>query len=404
MTSATSATHDAGFGLLICGLLAVPGRLLGGGADWEVHPVAALVMIALGFELRRATEARWGFTDVFCAAAAMLLLAGPATGFAVLALLPLAVMAARRGRHGVIAVPMLVGLALWALQDGPLGQALAGPVIAVEARLLEFVLRTLDLPAARDGATLALADGRSLVILRGCSLESVFLPTVLGALAARRLALSTERWPPPAAVLLPLALVTGLNMARLLVMCVSPEGYEALHGSLGLGVVEVAVTLPIGAALLPGVRQVAAPGPGMNWREGGRPVAVGAAAAALCCGLVAQSMAAPEAGNPLAERGFAPVRRVALVASGALTMEVWRNAAGCSVYAADFEMPDATLPLMRQHLKQEFAAGWSWWLGRRQMPEMSPLEVNAWRIASKLLSGRAPGSLITVDPGQCLRA
>ncbi len=404
MPRATSIPRDTGFSVLICGLLAVPLRLLGGGAGWRVHPVAVLVMIAVLIELHRATRARWGFPDRLCATAAMILLAAPATGFAVLALVPLAIMAARRGRHGVIAAPMLVGLALWALQDGPLGQALAGPLIVVEVRLLQLVLAALDLPTLCDGATLTLADGRSLIILRGCSLECLILPVTLGALAARRLALSAEIWPRPAAILLPLALAAALNMARLLAMCFSEQNYIALHSSLGLNVLEVAMTLPIWAALLPQVRRSAALAPGMHWFDGLRPLATSAAVVALCCGLARQVMVVPETHDPLGQRGFVPVRNVTLETSGALTMQVWRNAAGCSVYAANFEMPDATLPLMRKSLKKGLEFNWSWWLGTQQMPAMSPLAVNAWRITTKLLRGRAPKSLITVDPGRCIRA
>jgi hypothetical protein len=34
---------------------------------------------------------------------------------------------------------------------------------------------------------------------------------------------------------------------------------------------------------------------------------------------------------------------------------------------------------------------------------MSPLKVNARRIVTELLTGTAPKSLITVDPGHCLK-
>jgi hypothetical protein len=150
------------------------------------------------------------------------------------------------------------------------------------------------------------------------------------------------------------------------------------------------------------VRRRTATEPAIPWRGAVRPMAITVAAAAVCIGFALQHMATPEGRNPLAERGFAPAGRVALVTGGALTVEVWRNAGGCGLFAADFEVPDATLPLMRKHLAREFEAGWTWWLGARQMPEMSPFEVNALRIASKLVSGRAPKSLITLDPARCL--
>jgi hypothetical protein len=397
-----NSNRDLGLSLLVCGLLAAAARLLAGGAGWQAPPVALLAIIAIGLELRRTRQPRQAFPDVMLAAAALLLIAGPATGFAVLALIPLAAIAARRGPHGAIAAVMLVGLALWALQGGPFGEALAGPVIAVETRLLEFVLKLAGVPVARDGTMLLLADGRSLVILRGCSLESVAVPTLLGALAVRRLAQPEEAWPRPAAVFLPLALVALLNTVRLLMMCMSAEAYHALHGALGLKALEVVMVLPIAAALLPTVRRRTATEPAIPWRGAVRPMAITVAAAAVCIGFALQHMATPEGRNPLAERGFAPAGRVALVTGGALTVEVWRNAGGCGLFAADFEVPDATLPLMRKHLAREFEAGWTWWLGARQMPEMSPFEVNALRIASKLVSGRAPKSLITLDPARCL--
>lgn len=404
--SASETRRDIGFSLLVCGVLAVPARLLAGGAGWQVHPLAVLVMIAVAFDLRRATRARMGVPEMLCGGAAALLLAGPATGFAVLALLPLAVIAARRGRHGVIAAFMLAGLAAWALQDGPFGQAMAGAFIAAEARLLQTMLEMIDLPALRDGTTLALVDGRSLVILRGCSLESMVLPTVLGALAVRRLGLRLEMWPRPAAVLLPLGLVAALNMARLLAMSMSAQLYAVLHGDAGLIVLEVVMILPIGVALLPDVLRADGVVPVLGWRSGLQPVVAGAAIAAVAFGLLAQSLAVPAAHHPLAERGFAPVRSVALVEGGSLAMQLWRNAAGCSVYAADFEMPDATLPLIRRHLPRDADAdadaAWIWWLGTRRMPQMSPLGVNAWRLAGKLVGGTAPKAWITVDPGRCL--
>lgn len=403
MSRALPAPRDLGFGLLICALLAVPLRLLGGGADWLLHPVAGLVAIALGVELHRVTRLRPGLLDLACAAATLLLLAGPATGFTALALLPLALMAARRGRHGAIAAAMLLGLSLWAVQDGPIGQAMAGPVIAVEADIAEYLLRKIGLIAARDGATLQMVDGRSLVILRGCSVESVFLPTLLGAIAARRLAYREETWPRLSAVLLPLVLVAVLNLGRLLVMCISADGYAAMHTSPGIEILEVAMILPIGAALWPEVRRVASVAPGRSWRDALSRLPAGAAVVALCCGLVTQNLPASEQRHPLAERGFVATSSVSLVSGGALSMQVWRDVSGCRVYAADFEAPDATLPLMRTHLKEAFAEGWGWWLGTRPMPEMSPLRVNAWRIAGKFLYGATPKSLITVDPEKCLR-
>lgn len=403
MASALPAPCDLGFGLLICALLAIPLRLLGGGADWLLHPVAGLVAIALGVELHRLTRARPDMLDLVCAGAALLLLAGPATGFTALALLPLAVMAGWRGRHGAIAAAMLIGLAVWAVQQGPIGQAMAGPVIGIEVGIAEFLLRKLGLVAMRDGAMLQMVDGRSLVILRGCSVESVFLPTVLGALAARRLAYRAETWPPLSAVLLPLGLVTFLNLARLLAMCISAAGYAAMHTSPGIEILEVGMILPIGVALWPEMRRVATPASGRNWREALRRLPVSAAAVALCCGLVTQYLPGSEPRHPLTERGFVTTGSVSLVSGGALTMQVWHNVTGCRVFAADFEAPDATLPLMRNQLKETFAEGWGWWLGTRPMPEMSPLQVNVWRIAGKFMYGATPKSLITVDPEKCLR-
>ncbi len=403
MSPALPAPRDLGFGLLICALLAVPLRLLGGGADWLLHPVAGLVAIALGVELHRLARTRADMLDLACAGVALLLLAGPATGFAAVALLPLALMAARRGRHGAIAATMLAGLAVWAVQDGPIGQAMAGPVIGIEAGLAEFLLRKIGLIAMRDGATLQMVDGRSLVILRGCSVESVLFPTLLGAMAARRLTYRAESWPPLSALLLPLGLVAVLNLGRLLAMCISAAGYAAMHTSPGIEILEVAMILPIGAALWPEVRRVATQAEGRSWRDALRRLPVGAAVVALCCGLVTQNLPVSEPRHPLAERGFVATSSVSLVSGGAVSMQVWRDVAGCRVFAADFETPDATLPLMRNHLKDAFAGGWGWWLGTRPMPEMSPLQVNAWRIAGKFLYGATPKSLITVDPEKCLR-
>ncbi|MGI9485204.1 MAG: hypothetical protein ACR2RF_04815 [Geminicoccaceae bacterium] len=134
--------------------------------------------------------------------------------------------------HGKAAGSILLALAIYGLKGTIWQGVLAFPVMAMEASVLAALISPLQGEAIADGHAVQLADGRTLVILRDCSVLNLLAPAILAMLGVRQMLGHRSQ-----GLLVPMltltVLVTLTNLGRLFGMAYSPEAYVFFHDGLG---------------------------------------------------------------------------------------------------------------------------------------------------------------------------
>ncbi len=216
-------------------------------------PMVVLAALAIGADVRRLPPDAGDVAplDWLIFAAALLACMTPFRIAAAPALLCAGALAWRCGGvRGRSAGVLLAALAGWATKDGAWAELASAPVLAAEARFTQFLLGLGGVAAEASGNRIALADGHSFVVLRGCSLLSLAYPCAVGTYALSRLARPAEvvGWRRVAAAL---GLVLVVNSARLVAMAASPDAYAYLHAESGALPVQVAWAAILILAALP---------------------------------------------------------------------------------------------------------------------------------------------------------
>ena len=143
---------------------------------------------------------------------------------------------------GKLAGSMLLAFAIYGLKGTIWQGVLAPPIMAMEAATLAALISPLQGEAIADGHTVQLVDGRTLVILRDCSVLNLLAPSILAMLGIRRvMAHPSSRILRPMLVLS--SLVTLINLGRLLGMAHSPETYGFFHDGLGADICVAMIAL-----------------------------------------------------------------------------------------------------------------------------------------------------------------
>ncbi len=167
-------------------------------------------------------------------------------GFALLLLVPSGLVAAAGlAAYGAVVAWQSRGAARWGAIGLAglgaihlaltLGRELRGAVIGWEAMATHAVMSWFVPQVVLAGPVLRLPDGHGIAVMAGCSVLQFLPPALLALMVMRRGVLRLGETRPTLAaplVMLGLALV-GLNLARLLLLQVSPGAYAWGHGVLG---------------------------------------------------------------------------------------------------------------------------------------------------------------------------
>ncbi len=220
-------------------------RLSWAGAPGWASPPMLLALAATVLLLWQMPARRAGPRDVAGFALALAAIALPG-GLPWLALPCLAVLALP-GAH--LAGVLLLGLGAEGLSHGLAGQLVLVPVVAAEAWATATLANLCGTPAHPSGAAVLLPHGRVLLLLRACSVVSLFWPTLLATLALPALLHRATRpvWGPALAAL---GLMLLLNLLRLLAMALSPGAHAFLHTPAGEELTEITFALPLLLALV----------------------------------------------------------------------------------------------------------------------------------------------------------
>ncbi|WP_193172603.1 hypothetical protein [Nisaea nitritireducens] len=140
---------------------------------------------------------------------------------------------------------MLIGTSVYLLKDSVWAGFVAQAVLDLEAWAIASIHDLVAGPALARGNVVSLADGRTLVILRDCSVLNLVAPAVLSVMALRRLLHESRTgiWPFVAAISL---FVLVLNTIRLTGMAYSPELYDVLHNGVGEDIFASLVSVAVG--------------------------------------------------------------------------------------------------------------------------------------------------------------
>ncbi|MFO1039425.1 MAG: hypothetical protein U1E45_21480 [Geminicoccaceae bacterium] len=136
------------------------------------------------------------------------------------------------------ALLLFAGVAICHLMASPTFRLVTAPLQAAEAKLVAAVASSIVGPATSSSNLVLLSDGRSLVILPGCSVLATAGPALLGWLALRvwRRQPVSAAWP---SALLLLGLLLLLNTARMVGMCVGQDWYHSLHEGVGATAIDL---------------------------------------------------------------------------------------------------------------------------------------------------------------------
>jgi|GEM_PF-5518319 len=222
-----------------------------GGAGVNLFVLAAVVGVAADlWRMGRTHDA--DLADLAIYGVALALVAVPIVSAGWLALGLLGACCLRRHTPTALGCGwLLVGLSVFFLKDRLWAGFVSGAILDAEAVVLHALAGAVIGSVEQTGNLLLLADGRSLLILRDCSLLSLMGPSLLGVVALRRLSAPQVRpgWRP-------LAIAAGIvvlgNFLRLLAMAWSPEVYHVVHDGAGRTVFGAVLTF---AVVLIGIRR-----------------------------------------------------------------------------------------------------------------------------------------------------
>ena len=234
-----------------CAALAAGGHWLlatGSAGLAAPHPMIALAGAALLSDFRRMTPRPAARIDGLLFALALLFCLAPLRTATAPALVCVGWLALRGGgRPGAV---LLFALAGWALKDAVWAGFASVPLLWTETNLTALALRLGGLAAEADGNRILMADGGRFVMLRSCSVLSLAYPCAIGVYALCRLMrpqASVPGWRIGGA----LALLTLVNLVRLVAMAASPVIYDYLHGPRGVLPLQLAWAGVALAAALP---------------------------------------------------------------------------------------------------------------------------------------------------------